>query len=464
MSRAKDSQQEIQTRLERRFEQVLSPFQRFIQDQTTSSMMLIICTLVALLIANSEFSELYDQVVEMELGLLLGGEQFAMSLHHWINDALMALFFFLLGLEIKRELLAGELRDMRRTLPVIAAAFGGMLVPALLFTSLNLGLETVHGWGVPMATDTAFAVGILALLRGRIPDTAFIFLTALAIFDDLGAILVIALFYTESLNLQFLGMSGGVVALLILANAAGIRNPWFYFAFGGVVWLLFYQSGVHATVAGIVVAMTVPARPKRETDWFMRRAYRLMRRFEHMERQRYSGASMLGDATRHGIVEGVQQAAEKATTPLRRWERALEQPVGLFVLPLFALVNAGIPISWDIVPTIWQDRLAGGVVLGLVVGKGLGIPLLAWLALRLNLGHLPEGLSMRHIVGIGLLGGMGFTMSIFIANLGFATTDQLVAAKSGILVASLLAGVLGWAWLRFLCPDERERIDGSATD
>lgn len=463
MAQSKDSQSEIQTRLERRFERVLSPFQRFIQDQTTSSLILIICTLAALLVANSEFSESYDHLVEMKLGLLFGDEQFAMSLHHWINDGLMALFFFLLGLEIKRELLAGELQDMQRTLPVFAAAFGGMLVPSLLFTSLNFGLETVHGWGVPMATDTAFAVGILALLRGRIPDTAFIFLTALAIFDDLGAILVIALFYTESLNLQFLAMSGGVVALLVLANAAGIRNPWLYFVLGGVVWLLFYQSGIHATVAGIVVAMTVPARPKRESDWFMQRADRLMRRFERIERQRYSNENILGDATQHGIVEGVQEAAEKATTPLRRWERALEQPVGLFVLPVFALVNAGIPISWDIVPTIWQDRLAGGIVLGLVVGKGLGIPLMAWLAVRFNLGQLPEGLSMRHIIGIGLLGGMGFTMSIFIANLGFATPDQLVAAKSGILVASLLAGILGWAWLRFLCPDERDRKRHSTT-
>jgi NhaA family Na+:H+ antiporter len=305
-----------------------------------------------------------------------------------------------------------------------------------------------------MATDTAFAVGILALLRRQIPPTAFVFLTALAIIDDIGAILVIAVFYTDTIDFLYLASSALGVAALLLLNLLGVRKSWAYLAGGVLVWGMLYQSGVHATVAGILVAFTVPARPMREPDWFLQRVRRLMRRFERIERQSDSSEGILSSNDQHDLVEGVQVAAEKATTPLRRWERALEHPVALFVLPLFALVNAGIPISPDTFHALWDHTLASGIVLGLVLGKGIGIPLLAWLAVRLRLGRFPEGLDMRHIIGIGLLGGMGFTMSIFIADLGFAQADQLVAAKSGILVASLLAGILGWLWLRFVCNDK----------
>jgi len=211
------------------------------------------------------------------------------------------------------------------------------------------------------------------------------------------------------------------------------------------------MSGVHATVAGIMVAFTVPARPKRAPDWFLQKTHRLMSRFERMERKSDSSENILDNIDQHDIVEGVQVAAAKATTPLRRWERALEHPVALFVLPLFALVNAGIPISYNTIEYLWDGGITSGIVLGLVVGKSIGIPLMAWIAIKFRLGRLPDGLDLRHIVGIGMLGGMGFTMSIFIADLGFAKQDQLVAAKSGILVASLLAGIMGWLWLRFCC-------------
>jgi NhaA family Na+:H+ antiporter len=444
----------VQTKLERRFEKVVTPFQDFIRDQTTSSILLIVCTAVALLWANSPFRDDYQAFVEFPFGLVVGNRLLSMSLQHWVNEAVMSVFFFLLGLEIKRELLAGELRDRQRMLPVIAAAIGGMLFPALLFLSLNFGSATEHGWGIPMATDTAFAVGILALLRRQIPPTAFVFLTALAIIDDIGAILVIAVFYTDAIDFLYLAASALGLAALLLLNLLGVRKSWAYLAGGVLIWGTLYQSGVHATVAGILVAFTVPARPMREPDWFLQRVRRLMRRFERIERQSDSSEGILSSNDQHDLVEGVQVAAEKATTPLRRWERALEHPVALFVLPLFALVNAGIPISPDTFHALWDHTLASGIVLGLVLGKGIGIPLLAWLAVRLRLGRFPEGLDMRHIIGIGILGGMGFTMSIFIADLGFAQADQLVAAKSGILVASLLAGVLGWLWLRFACNDK----------
>lgn len=445
----------VQNKLEKRFEQVVSPFQSFIRDQTTSSMLLIVCTGVALWLANSPFNDSYRVFIETPVGLVVGNRLFAMSLHHWVNDALMTVFFFLLGLEIKRELLAGELQDLQRMLPVVMAAIGGMLFPALLFLTLNFGSETEHGWGIPMATDTAFAVGILALLRRRIPSTAFVFLTALAIIDDIGAILVIAVFYTADIEILYLVQSVAALSLLLLFNLLGIRNSWIYLAGGIVVWGTLYQSGVHATVAGILVAFSVPARPKRETDWFLQKARRLMHRFERLERERGNTENILGNIDQHDIVEGVQVAANKATTPLRRWERALEQPVALFVLPLFALVNAGIPISAETFHALWDGTLASGVVLGLVLGKSLGIPLFAWLAVRLGWGDFPRDLDIRHIIGIGMLGGMGFTMSIFIADIGFDQADLLVGAKSGILIASLFAGCMGWCWLRFVCADKR---------
>lgn len=441
----------VQTDLERRFEKVITPFQYFIKDQTTSSVLLIICTGIALFLANSQFSASYQTFIETSFGVVLDGHSFSLSLHHWVNDAIMTLFFFLLGLEIKRELLAGELQDFSRTLPVIAAAIGGMLFPALLFLLLNFGSETEHGWGIPMATDTAFAVGILALLRRQIPASAFAFLTALAIIDDIGAILVIAFFYTESIDVLYLASGALAFVLLLLINLLGIRNSWIYLAGGVILWSMLYMSGVHATVAGIMVAFTVPARPKRDPDWFLQKTHRLMNRFERMERKSDSSENILDNIDQHDIVEGVQVAAAKATTPLRRWERALEHPVALFVLPLFALVNAGIPISYNTIEYLWDGGITSGIVLGLVVGKSIGIPLMAWIAIKFRLGRLPDGLDLRHIVGIGMLGGMGFTMSIFIADLGFAQQDQLIAAKSGILVASLLAGIMGWLWLRFCC-------------
>ncbi|PLX63198.1 Na+/H+ antiporter NhaA [Sedimenticola selenatireducens] len=441
----------VQTDLERQFEKVITPFQYFIKDQTTSSILLILCTGIALFLANSQFSTSYQSFIETPLGLVVDDHSFSLSLHHWVNDAIMTLFFFLLGLEIKRELLAGELQDFSRTLPVIAAAIGGMLFPALLFLLLNFGSETEHGWGIPMATDTAFAVGILALLRRQIPASAFAFLTALAIIDDIGAILVIAFFYTESIDVLYLASGALAFVLLLLVNLLGIRNSWIYLAGGVILWSMLYMSGVHATVAGIMVAFTVPARPKRDTGWFLQKTHRLMSRFERMERQSDSSENILENIDQHDIVEGVQVAAAKATTPLRRWERALEHPVALFVLPLFALVNAGIPLSYNTLEYLWDGGITSGIVLGLVVGKSIGIPLMAWIAIKFRLGRLPDGLDLRHIVGIGMLGGMGFTMSIFIADLGFAQQDQLIAAKSGILVASLLAGIMGWLWLRFCC-------------
>jgi NhaA family Na+:H+ antiporter len=437
----------IGTSLEKKLEQIIPPFQRFTHDQTTGSILLIICTLAALLLANSSLDGGYESLLLTETGLVFGDWSLTMSLRHWINEGLMSLFFFVLGLEIKRELLVGELKGARRSLPMIAAALGGMLVPALFYTAFTAGTPLVHGWGIPMATDTAFAVGVLALLRKHIPAGLTAFLTALAIIDDLGAILVIAVFYTETLNLFFLAAAAVLLMLLIGLNVAGMRRPGVYFLIGGLVWLAMLGSGVHATVAGVLVALTVPARPKRGPDWFVNRTHELADEFASMEQK--SVKPLLGEEAQHAVAERVQDTVEKATTPLQRWERYLESPVALLVMPVFALANAGIPIQLQSLSGLWSEPLALGIVLGLVPGKALGITFMTWLSLRLGLGQLSKGVQMRHIAGIGLLGGMGFTMSIFITNLGFESAPAtLVTAKTAILFASLVAGIAGFLWLR----------------
>jgi NhaA family Na+:H+ antiporter len=455
----------IGTPLEKKLEDIIPPFQRFTHDQTTGSILLIICTLTALLIANSTLARGYESLLLTETGLVFGDWSLTMNLRHWINEGLMSLFFFVLGLEIKRELLVGELKGARRSLPMIAAALGGMLVPALIYAAFTAGTPLIHGWGIPMATDTAFAVGVLVLLRRHIPAGLTAFLTALAIIDDLGAILVIAVFYTKTLNLSFLAAAALLLLLLIVLNLVGIRRPGVYFLIGGLVWLAMLGSGIHATVAGVLVALTVPARPKRSPEWFVNQTHELADEFENLERK--SVKPLLGEVAQHAVAERVQDTVEMATTPLQRWERYLESPVALLVMPVFALVNAGIPVDVQAFAGLWSDHLALGIVLGLVLGKGVGITFMTWLSLRLGLGQLSEGVHMRHIAGIGLLGGMGFTMSIFITNLGFTSEPAtLVTAKTAILFASLIAGLSGFLWLRLLgdSPIKQTEQDTQRTD
>lgn len=435
------------TPLELEFERIIIPFQDFIDDQTSGSLLLLLCTITALLIANSPLAQNYEQILKLQIGITLGAQSFTMDLRHWVNDGLMSLFFFVLGLEIKREILVGELREPQQSIPVIAAALGGMLAPAAIFFALNANSTSAHGWGIPMATDTAFAIGMLILLGRSIPRALITFLTALAIIDDLAAILVIAIFYTAVIDLCWLGFAGLLLLLLVGCNAIGIRRPIVYLIGGGLVWTAMLGSGVHATVAGVLVAFVVPARPKREPWWFVRRVRNLIDRFETIQRD--SEHSVLGDVKRHSVVEQLHDTAEKATTPLRRWEHALQHPVALFVMPIFALANAGVPIDFESLSALWTETLSLGIILGLVGGKVIGISLFTLLALRLNVGRLSQDVTMYHIVGIGLLGGIGFTMAIFIAGLRFAATPEtLVIAKSAILTASFIAGLSGYLWLR----------------
>lgn len=441
--------------LERKFDEVVSPFEDFIHDSTTASGILLICTIIALILVHTPWAEVYQTLLHTDLGITFGDLTFRKSLLHWINEGLMALFFFMIGLEIKRELLAGELRDIRRSIPVVFASIGGMIVPALIYFIFNTGTPASHGWGMTMATDTAFAVGVLALLGGRVPAALAAFLVALAIIDDIGAVLVIAVFYTQTIVTSYLLLAVLLLAVLVLFNLLGIRSPMPYFIGGGLVWAMMLQSGVHATVAGILVALTVPARPRHGPYWFLRRARRLIKEFENLEQRKQQQLNhtdnILAEGDQHKVVELVQDTAYKATTPLQLWERSLENPVALLILPVFALANAGVHISPDELLAMFSDSITLGVVLGLMLGKVTGITGCCWLAIKSGFGDLPPAMNIKHVLGIGLLGGMGFTMSIFIAGLSFGhTPEQLQIAKGAILIASLLAGICGYIWLRMI--------------
>ncbi len=443
--------------LEAGFHQVVTPFQEFIHDQKTASVLLLLSTLAALIIANSPLAHAYHSLIETRIGFVFGNSDYSMSLHHWVNDGLMALFFFTLGLEVKRELLVGELREPARAIPVIGSAMGGMLIPALLFYAMNAGTSTAHGWGIPMATDTAFAIGILALLGKRVPAGLTAFLLALAIIDDMGAVLVIALSYSYTIDLQQLSIAALLLFGLMVFNLLGSRRPIIYFGGGFLVWLAMLSSGIHATLAGVLLAVVVPARPQRSTVAFVRKSRELIDELEAIEEQEDEKTPVLAEPDKHEVLENLQHTASQTTTPLQLWGRALEHPVALFVLPLFALVNAGITVEVSALSAMFSDPLALGIVLGLLLGKLIGITLPTFVLVKLRLGRLPAGVQSSHIIGLALLGGMGFTMSIFIATLGFSSNhDHQLIAKAGIITASLLAGILGYLWLRLVAPDHRE--------
>jgi len=439
--------------MQRGFEKIVTPFQGFIRDETTASVLLLICTVAALVLANSPWSKAYTTLLHTRIGVSVGDFIFDKDLHHWINDGFMALFFFVIGLEIKRELLAGELQNVRLAIPVIAAAVGGMTVPALIYVGFNTGTASSHGWGIPLATDTAFAVGVLALLGRRIPAALAAFLTALAIIDDIGSVMVIAVFYSDAISLAHLLLAFIVLAGLVLLNLLGVRHAVPYFLGGSLVWLAMLESGVHASVAGILVAFTVPARPRRGPFWFLGRTRRLMDKFENLEQRKEHSAqgtaSILAAEDQHAVVERIQETANEVTTPLQSWERTLERPVALLILPVFALANAAVPVSLAALPVLLTSPITLGIVLGLVIGKAVGITGFCWLALKTGFGDLSPAMNIKHVIGIGLLGGMGFTMSIFIAGLNFETSsEQLLTAKSAILLASMIAGLCGYIWLR----------------
>jgi Na+:H+ antiporter, NhaA family len=425
-------------------ERIVRPFQDFAHKQSSGGILLIIATVVALVWANSPLGESYAALWHTKLTVGVGDFSISKDLTHWINDGLMAVFFFVVGLEIKREVLVGELSSARNAALPVAAAVGGAVVPALIYLAINAGTEGSRGWGIPMATDIAFALGVLALLGERAPVALKVFLTALAIVDDIVAVLVIALFYTSEISWGALGAGAVFLAALVVANLLGVGRTLVYAVLGAGLWLCFLLSGVHATIAGVLLAFTVPAVSFIDPGAFLERGRYVLDRFE---RAGEKGENVLANEERQAALHALNHAAYKLEPPLHELEHALHPWVVFAIMPLFALANAGVPLGGGVVEAL-TSPVALGIVLGLVVGKQLGITLFAWLAVRSGLSELPRGIGWRHVYGAGWLAGIGFTMSLFITDLAFSEDSLVEVAKLGILGASLIAGVVGWAILR----------------
>jgi NhaA family Na+:H+ antiporter len=426
-------------------ERLTLPLRVRLHAAPAGGLVLLACAVVAMVWANSPWAHSYHVLWETPIAIGVGDRHAALSLHAVVNDGLMAVFFFLVGLEIKREILVGELASVRQAALPVAAALGGMIVPALLFLAFNAGGPTSRGWGIPMATDIAFALGVLALLGDRFPPALRVFLSALAIADDLGAVLVIALFYTASVSWGALAAAFGLLLLSLAANAVGVRAATAYAVIGVALWVAVLLSGVHATVAGVLLAMTIPSRTVIDERALLEGAGAALREFDlacHPE------TVMLSNRAHQAALRRLEVLSEKALPPLARLEHGLHGVVTFGIMPLFALANAGVELrggSEAIASTIGL-----GVIAGLVLGKPIGIALASWLAVRAGVASLPDGVGWRTLAGTAVLGGIGFTMSLFIASLAFGdSAEWLTSAKLGILVGSVIAGVAGWSLLRF---------------
>ena len=427
-------------------DRVLQPFAEFAHTASSGGIVLLVCTAIALAWANSPWAASYHHIWELEVSLDAGPFAFRSTLHHLINDGLMAVFFFLVGLEIKREVLIGELASLRQAALPAAAALGGMVVPAAIYAAMNAGSSGSAGWGIPMATDIAFALGVLALLGERVPAGLKVFLAALAIVDDIGAVLVIALFYTAGVNWAALGIAGALLLLAIGANAAGVRRPSAYALVGVALWGAVLASGVHATVAGVLLAMAIPSRTRINEDEFLLGARQSIDGFE---RGCGPGTTVLTNREQQEALLTLETLCEQAQAPLQVMERRLHGIVAFFIMPLFALANAGVRLSGGELAMALSSPVTLGILLGLLLGKPLGITVFSWAAVRMGAATLPSRVTWRMVHGAAWLGGIGFTMSLFIAGLAFpGMPDLLAAAKLGILAASLVAGICGWILLR----------------
>jgi NhaA family Na+:H+ antiporter len=441
--------------LQRSLEYMHEPFSSFIRAQTTSSLFLLLSTIVALWWANSIYSSTYLNLVHTPIGVFLGDFEFRASLKRIINDGLMVVFFLLLGLEIKREVLAGDLAQPENRRMLIFCALGGMVVPAVIYSLFNWGLDSQIGWGIPMATDTAFALGVLTIVRKHIPVSLLAFIVGVAIVDDVGAILVIALFYTQEISVMHLSSAFALIAFLAAANYAGVRKPIFYIIIGVASWWMMLLSGVHATVAGVAIALTVPARSKLGSGESLDKAKKTIISMQ----KETEDVDALGSTQDHNQVLEIRNLAENAGTPLRRWEDVLHLPVALFILPLFALINAGIVFDFNLFIDSLRHPVGLGIIAGLVVGKFIGISGACWLGLHYKIGSLPRGVNIQHVIGASLIAGIGFTMSTFIATLGFdGQPEYLHNAKTSILVASIMSAFLGVLYLRIIASKQNRKF------
>lgn len=422
---------------------IVKPFQEFASIESAGGILMIGATVAALIWMNSSLGELYEKLLHAPLTVGVADSLFRKEIHFWINEGLMALFFFVVGLEIKREVLVGELGSLKQALLPAAGAIGGVIAPSLIYYAINRGGPGEAGWGVPMATDIAFVLGAITVLGPRVPSSLGLFLVSLAIVDDLTAVIVIALFYTTEIQLHFLNYAGMVLIGLVGMNILGFRRPFPYLILGVILWYLVYKSGIHATVTGVIVALTIPARSSCDTHEFADNLERLAGGFE---RQGGRGFVFHLKESNQIIIRSLERLCLCVEPPLQRLEHLLHPVVTFAIMPVFALSNAGIPVSWELLNSSLTGAVPIGVVLGLFVGKQVGVFGGAWLAVKSGLAELPKDLSFRDVYGGAMLCGIGFTMSLFIANLSFEPGGMLDEAKLGILLASTISAI-GGMWV-----------------
>lgn len=432
-------QKNIETRL-------FIPALQFLHREKSSGIVLGVFVVLALVLANSPLSEEYTHFLEHHFGFVINGQPYLnFSIGHWVNDGLMSMFFFVVGLELKREFIGGELRDIRKvTLPVMAAVFG-MVFPALFYLLFNAGTAEAVGWGIPMATDIAFALAVVYMLGDRVPVSAKVFLTTLAIVDDLGSVIVIALFYTSQINMLNLALGLAFLVLMFIGNRLGVKNVLFYGLLGiGGVWVSFLTSGIHATISAVLAAMVIPADSRIPEAAFIARIKKLTRQFERAGSN--DVRTLEPDQLR--ILTKVQQDSAQAIPPLQQLEHQLHPFVSFVVMPIFALANAGISFVGMDVQVLFANQVAIGVLCGLLLGKPIGIAVAVWVTEKLGIGRRSRSMTWRMVWGIGCLASIGFTMSMFITMLAFTTHEQFVQAKVGIFVASIIGATVGYLLLR----------------
>lgn len=424
-------------------DRIFIPFREFIRREKSGGIVLGISVIVALVLANSPWSEHYFYFFEHHtFGFQFDGKTYLeYNIHHWINDGLMAIFFFVIGLELKREIVGGELSNVRKAILPIGAALGGMIVPAMIYLFLNPSGEAHNGWGIPMATDIAFALGVLYFLGKKIPISLKIFLTVLAVVDDLGAVLVIAFFYTSNISLVNLFIGLCFVLVMYTGNRIGVRNVYFYAILGiGGVWTAFLLSGVHATIASVIAAFTIPADVVIKENTYIAKIQSYLQRFRNLDPNDESPT--LSGSQLH-ILDEVKRDTNSAIPPLQQLEHAMHPLVTFIIIPIFALANAGVTLGID-TDRLFDSNIALGIALGLLIGKTVGVVGFTWLMIKLKMAPWPKGMNLRNLFGVGLLASIGFTMSLFITSLAFTSSEYIVQAKIGIFTASLIGGVLGY--------------------
>ena len=428
----------------------LTPFQKFVKIESFSGILLMLATILALVWANSPYGDSYRELWQYDLGIVTETFEFKKPLILWINDGLMAIFFFLIGLEIKRELLIGELNTPKKIAFPLVGALGGMLVPVIFFLVLNQNPDTAQGWGIPMATDIAFSLAILNVLGKRVPLSLKIFLTAFAIVDDIGAVLVIAIFYSGSINITLLLIALAMLAVLYFLSYKGIYSKFIMFIFGIIIWFLFLKSGIHPTIAGILLAFSVPIRQKIETSKFL---VELENVYSNIKAASVLKMPILShEQIEH--VDSLNDWSAKFQSPLQHLEHNLHGWVAYFIIPIFALANAGVLISGS---ENLDIALIINIIVCLILGKGIGITLIVFIAQKLKWIEVPSDISFKQIIGVAFLAGIGFTMAIFIGSLAFASTPEFIdSAKIGILIGSFISAIIGYVILRIGSSKESE--------